>query len=198
MASKSDKEAAKASPHTPQALFKALSHELRTDILTFLDERGMASPNEMAQEGVGPLDACDYHCKQLVKYGCIEEAETKKRRGATEHFYRPTTRPLLDMEQWAQMSPVARKAFSAQIARLILDDLEAAFTAGTVDRRTDRHMARMPMWVDEEGWLELREIYKRTLGEVEQVERRSSERCGESGEKPFRVSTSQLFFELPS
>jgi DNA-binding transcriptional ArsR family regulator len=78
---------------------KAMSHPLRAAILRILAERA-ASPAEMARELEEELSNVSYHAKQLVRFECAELVDIQVVRGALEHFYRATERPLIDVEQW--------------------------------------------------------------------------------------------------
>ncbi|HWM64589.1 MAG TPA: winged helix-turn-helix domain-containing protein [Solirubrobacterales bacterium] len=178
-------------------LHKALSHELRVEILTFLVEHPKASPIEMSRVLDAPVGDVSHHVKQLVKYGCAEEVETKPRRGAVEHFYRATSRPVITSAELNKMGLPARRAFSGQIIRKLVGDLEQAFEGGTIEGRTDWHLTRVPMSLDEEGWQELLAIHQRAFEETYEVQARSDERRSKSGEEPVRFTSCQLSFELP-
>jgi DNA-binding transcriptional ArsR family regulator len=78
---------------------KAMSHPLRAAILRILTERP-ASPAEMAHELDAELSNVSYHAKQLVAFECAELVDIQVVRGALEHFYRATERPLVDIEEW--------------------------------------------------------------------------------------------------
>jgi helix-turn-helix protein len=178
-------------------LHRALSHELRVEILTYLTEHTTASPIEMSRELGAPVADVSHHVKQLVKYGCAEEVETKPRRGAVEHFYRATSRPVIDVEDMERMALPARRAFNGQVAQKVLGDLEDGFEAGTIEARPDHHMTRVPLSLDAQGWSELLEMHRRALDETYEIQARSDERCANSGEKATRFSSAQLCFELP-
>src|SRR3712207_6235712 len=86
-------------PHQTRYL-KALSHPLRLRILQLLC-RGIASPKELADELNESLGVVSYHVRTLEELGCIELAETRFRRGAVQHFYRPLRRAELSTEDWS-------------------------------------------------------------------------------------------------
>jgi hypothetical protein len=46
-----------------------------------------------------------YYVEQLVKLGCIEMVAQKKRRGATEHWYRATVKHFIDADTWKRVPP---------------------------------------------------------------------------------------------
>jgi DNA-binding transcriptional ArsR family regulator len=74
-------------------LVKALTHDLRVQILEILNER-IASPKELAAELGEGLPQVSYHVNVLREYDCIELVSTAPRRGATEHYYRANSRGL--------------------------------------------------------------------------------------------------------
>jgi DNA-binding transcriptional ArsR family regulator len=78
---------------------KAMGHPLRAAILRILAER-TASPAEMARELGEELSNVSYHAKQLVRFEAAELVDVQVVRGALEHFYRATERPLIDIEEW--------------------------------------------------------------------------------------------------
>src|SRR3954452_8694347 len=73
---------------------KALAHPLRARILQRLGER-VASPGDLAVELEAPLGVVSYHVRMLRDYDCVELVRTEPRRGALQHFYRATARPVL-------------------------------------------------------------------------------------------------------
>lgn len=191
------KQKAKQLSSSQLDLHKALSHRLRAEILTFLTERTKASPVEMSRELLAPVGDISHHVKQLVKYGCAEEVETRPRRGAVEHFYRAVLRPLVELEEMEEMPQPARRVFNGHTAQKILDDLREGFEHGTIERRADFHFTRVPMSLDEEGWQEMYVAHQRTLEETYEIQARSAERLEKSGEEPIRSTSVQLHFELP-
>lgn len=67
---------------------RALAHPVRAAILARLDERGEASPKELAAELEQTLETTSYHMRSLVRAGLVELARTSQRRGAVQHHYR--------------------------------------------------------------------------------------------------------------
>jgi hypothetical protein len=175
-----------------------MSHELRAEILTLLSERAQAmSPIEISPIVGAPVGDVSYHCKQLVKYHCAEEVETRQRRGAIQHFYRATRPPNISTPAWKLMPRLVREAFSRHIFEKIEGDALAALKTGTMDARDDRFMARMPMAVDEQGWRELFEVWNVAFRAASEIKDRSQGRLSESGEEPIKISAALLFFEVP-
>lgn len=192
-----DKQKRSRVPDSQLNLHKALSHRLRVEILTLLNERAKASPVEMSRQLLAPVGDISHHVKQLVKYGCAEAVETRPRRGAVEHFYRATSRPVVDVEAMEKMNLPARRSLVGELAQKVLDDLQDGFDAGTVEARADTHLTRMPLLLDKQGWSELTELHRQTFEETHGIKARSDERRSESGEEPIRCTSAQLCFELP-
>jgi len=179
-----------------QRLVKALTHELRVEILGILNER-IASPNELANELNEGLSQVSYHVKVLRDYECIELVKTEPRRGAVEHYYRATSRAFLTDRDWQQLPDSIRPGLSADLLKLIVGDAAAASGEGTLDARKDRHMSRTLLIVDDRGWKDLIDVLKRAQTQVDQVQTKSSARLQKSGEPGFTVSASLMGFEVP-
>jgi len=79
-------------------LFIALAHELRRRILraAIAGDREL-SPTELSERLDEPLSKVSYHVRVLARCGALRLARTRRVRGSTEHFYRPTVR-----EHWAR------------------------------------------------------------------------------------------------
>jgi hypothetical protein len=184
-------------PESQLDLHKALSHQLRVEILTFLTERTKASPVEMSRELLAPVSDISHHVKQLVKYGCAEEVDTRPRRGAVEHFYRATSRPVIDVEEMEQMTLPARRAFNGQVVQKVMGDLREGFEAGTIEDNPDHQLTRIPLSLDAKGWNELVTLHRQAFEETYEIQARSNKRLSKSGEEPIRASSCQLCFPLP-
>jgi hypothetical protein len=87
---------------------------------------------------------------------------TEPRRGAVEHFYRATARPMLDDRQWAQVPVSARRKLFGQALRdLWSDAFMAAEGTGFDDEQA--HVSRSHLDLDEEAWSELVELLASVL-----------------------------------
>ena len=118
-----------------QQLVTALGHPLRQRLLILLHKRGEASPRQPAELSGERLLNVSYHVRVLRDAGCAELVRTEPRRGAVEHFYRPTARPMLDDRQWAQLPVSARRALFGQALREWWTDafVAAAGAGSTID-----------------------------------------------------------------
>jgi DNA-binding transcriptional ArsR family regulator len=175
---------------------KAIGHPLRAEVLRILTER-TASPAEMARELDEELSNVSYHTKQLVEFECAELVSTRPVRGALEHFYRATERPLIDIEEWEELDPVMAENMICESVQKTLDDFVAAARAQTIGSDENFHLTRTPLLLDEEGLQEALEAHERARVEILEIQSRSAQRMVESGEKGIHISTSQGCFRMP-
>jgi len=185
----------KKKPDTEQQVAKAFAHPLRVQILTILNER-VCSPNRLSQELGRSLNLVAYHVRVLEKYSCIELVETKQRRGATEHFYRATTRPLLSDNQWAGLPKQLRPGLSAAVLKAVFDDIDDAVAAGTFDD-DEVHLSRTPMVLDHRGWDEVVVLLNETLDRVLSIQATASERLAQGDEESLLSKVEIMHFRSP-
>lgn len=178
-----------------KALMRAASNPTRVQAYSIVAER-VASPKEIAGLiGVEDVSNVNYHLRQLEELGLVEIVDTKKRRGATEHFYRSIQRPLVTEAEWREFSPKERENFTTWAVQLILIDIARSMSVGAFDRREDRHLTRTPLQVDEEGWRELVQIHLDAFYRTLEVQARSDERRSRSAEPAFKVYSALILFE---
>jgi DNA-binding transcriptional ArsR family regulator len=180
-----------------QQLAKALAHPLRVRILSSL-HKGISSPNQLAQELGEPLGNVSYHVKTLLEYDCVELVKTEPRRGAVEHFYRATERAFFSDADWAKIPASARKGINGVALQSIGQDATEAMVAGTIDARTDSHISRSPLLIDERGWTELTALLSDTLNRAQEIQEEAATRLAEEKADPISSSLSILHFEMPA
>lgn len=74
-----------------QALIEALGHPVRRRLLRrYLESTARLSPKELADSERLSLSLVGYHVRRLQKLGAVELVGDRQRRGARQHFYRPT------------------------------------------------------------------------------------------------------------
>lgn len=178
-------------------LAKALANTLRVEILAVLSHRRI-SPVGYVREYGGKLPSVAYHFKVLEAYDCIELAETFKRRGALEHVYRCTKRPLLGDGEWKLLPMSVRGGISGAILQTLIDRSRRAIEEGTFDAREDRHFTWTPIQVDEKGWGEITSLLASTLAKLEKIESKSSARLAKSGAEAIPTTVALAGFESPA
>ena len=175
-------------------LAKALSHPMRARILTILNER-VASPNEIAEMIDERLPNVSYHVRALLELGCIELVSTAQRRGAIEHYYRALTRPFFSDRDWKRLPRSGRQAVSDVGLQMIWDDASTAMKDGTFDNRTDRHLSRTPLMLDEQGWSELNALLRKVQSQAESIGAKSAKRVNASDSEGIPTRLVMMHFE---
>jgi DNA-binding transcriptional ArsR family regulator len=153
---------------------KALAHPLRQRILLEL-ERGVASPNEVSQALGEPLNLVAYHVRILREAKCVELVSRRQVRGAVEHFYRPTSRTLLDDMSFSKLPLALRRRLVGQTLQQIWDDARAAAEVDGFDDR-EVHVSRTLLDLDEEGYAELVALLSETLEKALEIHSSSAGR----------------------
>ncbi|MET0558496.1 MAG: winged helix-turn-helix domain-containing protein, partial [Solirubrobacterales bacterium] len=180
-----------------QQLAKALAHPLRVRILTSL-HKGISSPNQLAQELGEPLGNVSYHVKTLLEFDCVELVKTEPRRGAVEHFYRATERAFFSDSDWEKIPASARKGISGAVLEMIGQDSTEALVAGTIDSRSDSHVSRTPLVLDEKGWTELNKLLGETAEQAIKIQDESASRLADDQGAKIETKLAHLHIESPT
>jgi DNA-binding transcriptional ArsR family regulator len=162
-------------------LIKALAHPLRVRILSILETRDMASPNEMAEELGVSLGVMSYHVRRLHALGFLELVKRTPRRGAIEHHYRAKARPHVTDEGWAETPSIVKRAMVGASLQQITGFINAAAAQGGFDRG-DAHLSRTVVALDEQGWKQLAAELARLMERVDQLQEESLDRVKAAGE----------------
>jgi DNA-binding transcriptional ArsR family regulator len=176
-------------------LIKALAHPLRVRILSILESRDMASPNEMADELGVSLGVMSYHVRRLHALGFLELVKRTPRRGAIEHHYRAKARPQVTDEGWAETPSIVKRAMVGASLQQISGYVHAAAAQGGFDR-SDAHLTRSVLTLDEKGRQELAREMANWLEVVERIEADSNARVREAGAEPDEVKQSGVVMML--
>jgi DNA-binding transcriptional ArsR family regulator len=179
-----------------QQLAKALAHPLRVRILTSL-HKGVSSPNQLSQELGEPLGNVSYHVKTLLEFDCVELVKTEPRRGAVEHFYRATERTFFSDSEWEKIPASARKGIVGSVIETLGQDATEALIAGTIDARTDSHISRTPLTLDEQGWSDLAEVLADTLNRAIEIQGEAATRLADEKSDSINTKLALLHFESP-
>jgi DNA-binding transcriptional ArsR family regulator len=175
-------------------LAKALSHPMRARILSILNER-VASPNEIAAMLDERLPNVSYHVRALQELECIELVRTAQRRGAIEHYYRALTRPFFSDRDWKRLPRSGRQAVTDVALQIIWEDVSTAIRKGAFEQRSDRHLSRSPLTVDERGWTELNELLAKVLDQAEEIAAKSAKRLSKSEESGTPTRLVMMHFQ---
>ena len=155
-------------------LAKALAHPLRVAILGVLEER-TGSPNDIAQELDASLGLVSYHVRVLERFGLVKLVKTAPRRGALEHFYKAEERPVITSDAWGKVPSIVRHATIRAGLTQIADQVNRAAQSGGFER-SNIHLSRSPMVLDQRGWDQLAPKFDRLLKDCERIATASAER----------------------
>lgn len=176
-------------------LIKALGHPIREHALAVLNER-IASATEIGEEIGLDVSAFYSHVATLEEMGCIELVETRRRRGAKEHFFQATTTAgLFDDRRWPLIPKSLKSDLAVGMLRSLFGEAVGALRVGTFNARDDRHLSWTPGVLDALGWRELVALLDQTLKLVIAIQRRSRERIAKTGEPGIPVTVGLLGFE---
>jgi DNA-binding transcriptional ArsR family regulator len=173
------------------SVLKALGHPLRMRVLTFITERGEASPVEMSRVFDQSLASVSHHTRVLRDLGYVELSRTEPRRGAVEHYYRATAAPFLDDEQWELLPVPARRRVSAQLFGQVFRDAAAAGEGGGFDA-SSAHIARLMLDLDARGWRDLSRAVLGLLRRAQAIQERSDARRDGDRAEPEQSRPSEL------
>jgi DNA-binding transcriptional ArsR family regulator len=174
---------------------KALSHPLRVQLVTILNDR-LASPNELSKELDEGLSQISYHVKVLKDFEMIELVKTEPRRGAVEHYYRATSKVYVPSWIAALWPRSVRRTLSASILEEIEQDLVESIEAGLLADRLDEVMSRDSRTFDGQGREEVEEaateFYKKFEKAGSDSDRRR--RNGEGDGKKIQTTAAVMVF----
>jgi DNA-binding transcriptional ArsR family regulator len=179
---------------TDPRMAKALAHPLRVRILGLLDNR-VASPNEIANELGASLGVVSYHVRTLAGLGFLELVGKRQRRGATEHYYRAVSRPVVTSEAWEKMPSVVKKAMVGATLGHVSDLVNLAAAAGGFEH-ADAHLTRSPLTLDQQGFKEVAEKLDKLLAELDEVNAAAERRLAQVAEDDrIRATVVLMLFE---
>jgi DNA-binding transcriptional ArsR family regulator len=175
----------------------AVAHPLRCHCLSILADR-VASPVEIARQLGLEVSNVGYHVTALVDAGLVEEVRQRPVRGAVEHFYRATVRPITSSDQEEAVPVEKRLSFARTIWSLITANATTALQSGVLVERPEHHLTRVPLRVDEEGWSDLAVAYMELYEKVYEIQAESAKRLGTDPDDPgISVLSVLTFFETP-
>jgi DNA-binding transcriptional ArsR family regulator len=177
-------------------LRKALSHELRVQILSVANQREI-SPSEFSEEFDVPLSNVSYHFRKLFEYDCIELTREVPVRGSHEHRYVGTRRGLIADADWKQLGKGTQAGVRIAGFQDLINRCTQAVEGKTFDNREDATFYWVPMGLDEIGWAKMQTAIRRIIGEVEDCEVESAERAARGESKTFPATFGVLGFESP-
>lgn len=179
-----------------ERLVRALGHPTRQHALMVCTHHA-ASPKEIAAELGVNINHAYYHMKELVKFGCLELVETKRRRAVYEHFYKATVRHYFSPEDWKKVPEHNRLSLRIELMKTVSGEASTAARGETLDTG-DNHMSRVAMQVDKQGWLEIAKRLDEALEDVMEIKANAAVRLGRAEEQGIETRVNLLHFEIPT
>jgi len=174
-------------------LIKALSHPVREHVLAVLNEQP-ASTTEIGREIDLGVPAFYHHVETLEELGFLERVESKRRRGAKEHFFRAKATVLFDDAAWEKVPPSVRSDLAGSYIWAVLDDLVKAVRSGAFGASSATHSTWLPGVFDKLGWQECMALMSETLAKMIAIQKRSAKRIAVSGEPGIPATLALLGF----
>jgi predicted ArsR family transcriptional regulator len=179
---------------------KGLTHPLRVEILAEFGTLagGMMSASEFAEPRGLATSMVSHHFRRLEKWGYIEQVDEKKRRGATEYFYRARRKHIFEGEEWSHLPLSVREGASRRTMSGLLSAVSRASEAGTFeDRPEERALAFDNIVLDEYGWKKLAVAFRELIDVAVEESKEAEKRLDESGEKGVSAGWGLLLFVAP-
>jgi DNA-binding transcriptional ArsR family regulator len=177
-------------------LIKALSHPLREHVLAVLNER-VASTSEIGREIDLDVPAFYHHVEVLEELGFLERVESKRRRGAKEHFFRAKATMLFDDRAWERVPVSIRSDLAGSYIWAIMQDVVRALRGGAFGANPATHTTWLPGIFDRLGWQECLALMNETLARAMEIQRRSGERIAVTGEAGIPATIAIVGFRTP-
>ena len=168
-------------------IIKALTHPLRIQILSALDER-VASPSELADELGAPLGNVSYHVRQLAGLGLIKLVKRTPRRGAIEHHYKAVERARMADDAWAGTPATVKDAVIASALGDLGEAVSTAAASGGFSR-SDAQLNRTDLTLDDRGFRDIGKELSATLARVQKIADDSAKRIEKSGADGAEAAT---------
>jgi hypothetical protein len=159
--------------------------------------KGVISPKTLAQRHELVVSNVSYHFRKLEELECVEVVAEKKVRGAVEHFYKATRRALFDGKPWDNLPQSVKEEWSGDTFGNILKRVSDAMAMSTFDARNERFLVWNKQLLDEDGWREIADIYRKAARKTVAAEKRARKRVEESGDEGIPSTWAFLFFQSP-
>ncbi|HEY5941577.1 MAG TPA: winged helix-turn-helix domain-containing protein [Solirubrobacterales bacterium] len=175
------------------AKLEGFNDPLRMMILTALILKP-SSAGDLATELEIPIGRVRYHLGRLRKAGLAELRESRPRRGVVErvYFIRPHFVSIVDA---ANLTAEEIGRGNLEILKVIMRDSFTAFRTGSFFSREEYMLARVPLRLDEEGWMEAAKVQQDALDRLLEIHGESSARLDRDAGQPISAFAVLLLFE---
>jgi AcrR family transcriptional regulator len=150
---------------------------------------------EVAREVGLPTSDVESMLPELLEVGALQRAEGDAADG--EPRYEPRL-PLISTGDWAEVGQGERETISGEIGQMVQFELEEAMATGSFDSRPERHLVRLPVWLDEQGWQEVNDQLTLTTEKCIEIAGRVRERfAADETREGFSARILLVSFEPP-
>jgi AcrR family transcriptional regulator len=156
-------------------------------VLQTIDPRPM-SPKEISAHTGIPVEEVKSYLEELQSNKAVHEVAGGFQASNLERH---------DEAAWEKLGLEERERISRQVGYLILADVDEAVEAHSFDARSDRHLSRLPVRLDRQGWQDLLAAHDALLDATLEIHEKSAERMKESGEEAIDGRSVQTLFEMP-
>jgi AcrR family transcriptional regulator len=193
-------------PQVPAVAIEALSGGIFALAFKTTKERGPESlPNLAAIStyfALAPFIGAEPACAAANSDGLPRSIRERHESNITvlqppEERVRPPSKRLIEKPEWEEFSRPERERISAEVRDLIAGDIEGAVREKTFDSRIDRHLARVPLLLDEQGWAELAKLHTAIVSDTVDIQAKTLKRLEESGEQGVPARSVVYLFEMP-
>lgn len=136
-----------------------------------------------------------YHFRELEKAGCLYVVEEIGRRGAIEHVY--VGKVTLSSDEFEQLSKEERSNLSRVGLQGFIARADSSLWTDTFDKRKDRHLTWMPLFLDEQAWGEVMEALDTCFGTVQRIQDEADERRNDDEDVSVPATVALFGFESP-
>jgi DNA-binding transcriptional ArsR family regulator len=157
-----------------EVLARLARHPLRQHVL-FKYSETVTSPREISAALAAPLNVVSYHTQVLLRAGVIELVRTRRRRGATEHFYRAALLGIIEDADWARLPVGLRRGLVRATVDGALREAADALPRGGMDAPM-AHISRSYFRLDAQGRADLASLLGDVFARAREVGARSEAR----------------------
>jgi DNA-binding transcriptional ArsR family regulator len=188
---------APAPDHLEAVLVETMSHPLRARILTTVCERPGVTIKQLSHHLDETPRKVRHQVDRLIEAGLVAVDGETSRRNARERHYRALVKRIVVADDAPTNEQVGR-ATASNVLRIMVDDIRAAIGDRSFGTRPGHAEIRIPGEVDQRGWSELGDIYRRAYTEIETTMIESAQRLRDGEETGIEVISALLLFEAPA
>lgn len=165
-----------------ESVSASLGHQLRVEIRAALHE-GPATASQLAKTLHRPLNAVDYHVKELLRDGSIDVAKTEQGGNNTDQtYYSVVQLPFFSDDEMAAMTEDERQTIYAMIVQAASAEALASLWARKVARDPRSFMTWTPIQLDKQGREELADEAAESWDRKIEIEAQAANRLAKTGE----------------